>query len=128
MPVLQLAADEGLFYEWESPSEGGLTFVFVDAGDLRELDRAVAAPLRTAGHGTLLFHCRGQPVSPARPGHLPDDDARLADLAALLAALRPERPVLVHGDAPAGMASLHLPMLRLADPERLLAFAREHAA
>jgi hypothetical protein len=127
MPVLQLSPDEGLFYEWESPADGGLTFVFVEAGELRSLDGRVAAPLRAAGHGTLLFRYRGEPVSPARPGRALDDAGKLADLTALLVALRPANPVLVQGGAIAGIEALRLPMLPFGPPDRLLQLAREHA-
>jgi hypothetical protein len=128
MPVLQLSQDEGLFYEWETPvADGGLTFVIVDAGgDLRGCDARLGAPLRAAGHGTLLFHYRGQPTSPARPGHADDDAARLADLRTLIDALRPARPVLVGDDLP-GIDCLRLPRLPMTTADELLAAAREVA-
>ena len=69
MPVHELDADAGLYYEHTPPSGDGCTFVFFNAltGDLGMWQANVLPALHGAGHGSLVYNLRGQPESPYTP-------------------------------------------------------------
>jgi len=98
MAELTLGPGEALFYEHVPPADGGgRTFVFFNAliGDHRLWDGEIAAALRRAGHGTLLWAYRGQTPSRFVPGTDLSAALIVDDALRLLAAAEPARPVLV---------------------------------
>jgi pimeloyl-ACP methyl ester carboxylesterase len=74
-----------------------VTFVFVNAltGSTDHWEQVVAPALRARGFGTLSYNFRGQADSPFAPGTALTPALIVADLDRLLAALAPQRPVLV---------------------------------
>lgn len=96
--LLTLAPGNALFYRHHPPAGAGMaTFVFINAltGSTEAWEAEVAPALRAQGYGTLSWNFRGQTDSPFSPGLELTDQVIVADLAALLAALQPDRPVLV---------------------------------
>ena len=98
MAVHHLDAGNGLFHLLNAPRRPGApTFVFVNAltGSTDHWEAAVAPALRAQGFGTLSYNFRGQADSPFSPGTALTPDLIVTDLGRLLAALAPQRPVLV---------------------------------
>ncbi|MEO0821944.1 MAG: alpha/beta fold hydrolase [Pseudomonadota bacterium] len=98
MPTLTLGPEDGLYYEHHAPArDGAPCFVFVNAltGTTRAWEDAVAPALRERGFGTLSYNFRGQDASPFAPGTALTPELVVADLARLMEALAPARPVFV---------------------------------
>lgn len=98
MPVHELDADNGLYYEHTAPAHAGApTFVFVNAltGNTQAWESVVAPHLRAAGFGTLSYNFRGQDGSPFGADVALTPALIVADLGELLGAVDPARPVLV---------------------------------
>jgi pimeloyl-ACP methyl ester carboxylesterase len=95
--ILKLGEYDGLYYEYDPPTERGLTFVFVNAltGNTGTWQADIGPTLRTAGYGTLAYNFRGQADSPFSPGIALDQSLIIEDLKRLLEAVGPPRPVLV---------------------------------
>lgn len=97
MPLLNLDADNGLYYEQAAPTrDGAVTFVFVNpiTGDVGLWNAAVVPALQAAGFGTLVYNARGQARSPFAAGTALTDDLIVGDLQRLLAEVAPSRPVV----------------------------------
>lgn len=97
MPQLDLSAGNALYYEHHPAGrEGAQTFVFINAltGNTGAWEAEIAPALRKQGFGTLSWNFRGQDDSPFADVEL-TPDLIVADLQALMAELKPERPVLV---------------------------------
>lgn len=98
MAFLEIDAENALYYLHAPPARAGApTFVFVNAltGATGHWEAAVAPALRAEGFGTLSWNFRGQEQSRFRPGLALTPGLVVEDLMRLLAAIRPERPVLV---------------------------------
>ena len=98
MSVLQLNAQEGLYYELDQASRAGApTFVFVNAitGDAGMWQAEVGPALRAAGFGTLCYNFRGQANSPYADGLELTEQIIAGDLKYLVEALKIDRPILV---------------------------------
>lgn len=96
--LLSLGAQDALYHLHTPPAKAGLpTFVFVNAltGSTAAWEDAVAPALRELGFGTLSYNFRGQTDSPFAPGTELTAELIVADLQRLLAAVAPERPILV---------------------------------
>ena len=90
-----MAEGHGLYVEHHRPAAGnGLTFVFFNAltGDTGQWEAPIAAPLRKAGHGTLLFNFKGQKDSPLDPGATVDAASITGDAVRVIQAEAPARP------------------------------------
>ena len=97
MSYLTIGADDGLYYEHDSPSETGRpTFVFVNpvSGNTEQWQE-VGPALRDAGYGTLAYNFRGQPNSPFSPGKTLNDTLISQDLRLIIDTLEIARPILV---------------------------------
>ncbi len=97
MPLLPLAAEEGLFHEYDPPAKDGApTFVFVNAltGNTGAWQAVVAPRLRDAGFGTLAYNLRGQVDSPLHASTALTPDLIVRDLAHLIGEIGPPRPIL----------------------------------
>lgn len=98
MPMHRLGPDDALQFAHQPPAaQDGLTFAFFNplTGDAASWDAVIGPALRAQGHGTLLWNFRGQPNSPfGDPGSISAVQI-VADAVALLAAVRPARPVYV---------------------------------
>ncbi len=98
MAYLQITDEDRILYELAAPSRRGApSFVFVNAltGSLQAWEAVVAPGLRSAGFGTVSYNFRGQDGSSFAPGTELTPDLIVEDLGALLAHVRPERPILV---------------------------------
>jgi len=98
MPVHEIDANNGLFYEHTPPARSGApSFVFVNAltGNTQAWEAVVASRLREAGFGTLSYNFRGQDGSPFGADVALTPRLIVDDLRALLGALEPARPILV---------------------------------
>ncbi len=98
MPLLELGPHDGLYYEFDSPSQDGApTFVFVNpiTGDTAPWQLEIGPALRAAGFGTLAYNFRGQANSPYSPGTALDDKLIYGDLKHIVETLEIARPVLV---------------------------------
>jgi pimeloyl-ACP methyl ester carboxylesterase len=95
--VFELGEYDGLYYEYDPPTERDRTFVFVNAltGNTGTWQADIGPTLRTAGYGTLAYNFRGQVDSPFSPGIALDQTLIIEDLKRLLKAVGPPRPVLV---------------------------------
>ena len=96
MAYLELSPGNTLSYEVIAPSARGATFVFFNAlsGDKEMWSATVGDALRAAGHGMLLYNLRGQAGSDTTQTTI-DVAAIIADAKALLAHVRPVRPIHV---------------------------------
>jgi 3-oxoadipate enol-lactonase len=98
MPVLQIDADNGLYYELDRPTTAGApTFVFVNAitGDTSMWQAEIGPALRAAGFGTLCYNFRGQANSPYSADMKLDQGVIVGDLARIVTALEIDKPALV---------------------------------
>ena len=98
MSYLTIGADDGLYYEHDSPSETGWpSFVFVNpvSGNTEQWQAEVGPALRDAGYGTLAYNFRGQPNSPFSPGKTLNDTLISQDLRLIIDTLEIARPILV---------------------------------
>lgn len=97
MATVELAPGNALYYELQPPShDRGLTFVAFNAltGEAAGWD-PVMAPLRAAGHGSLVFNYRGQSGSPVTDDAEISERQIVADAVQLLQTVAPPAPVLV---------------------------------
>ena len=98
--MARLILDEAnsIYYEWNPPArKDGAAFIFFNdltADRLAWTDR-IAPALAEQGHGALVFNYRGQPESTFSSQIDLDDKLITADAAALLAEVKPARPILV---------------------------------
>ena len=98
MPLLELGPHDGLYYEFDSPSQDGApTFVFVNpiTGDTAPWQLEIGPALRDAGFGTLAYNFRGQANSPYSPGTSLDEKLISGDLKHIVKTLEIARPLLV---------------------------------
>ena len=98
MPHITIGPEDSLYYEYHQPaSEKGFTFVFFNAltGDTSAWEKAIAPPLRAAGHGSLAFNMRGQPQSRFSQGTLLDAQLIVDDAKHLLKEAAPPKQILV---------------------------------
>lgn len=98
MSVLELGPQGALYYQHQPPTgEAGCTFVFFNAltGDTSNWEAVIAPMLRDAGHGTLTFNYRGQADTRFDPKDHLGTEQIVQDSVALLAEVKPLRPVLV---------------------------------
>jgi 3-oxoadipate enol-lactonase len=96
--LFQLDADNGLYHLMTAPTRPQApTFVFVNAltGTTDHWEAVVAPALREAGFGTLSYNFRGQTDSPFTPGTALTPALIVGDIGAIVAGLKPQRPVLV---------------------------------
>lgn len=97
MPELRLDDTNALHHRHAPPGRTGApTFVFVNAltGSTDHWEAVVAPALRDEGFGTLSWNFRGQDRSAFDPGIELTDALIVDDLCALIADLRPARPIL----------------------------------
>jgi len=116
MALLQIDADNALYYEHHTPTGAGApTFVFVNAltGNTEAWEAAVAPRLREQGFGTLSYDFRGQGRSRHHPAIELTPTLIVDDLRRILSQLAPQRPVLV-GLSIGGIFAAHA-VLRGAD-------------
>ena len=94
MPVLELSPRNTLSYEYEAPSDSGLTLVGFNplTGDRSMWQAAVGAAARENGHGLLIYNMRGQAGSDFTFTQL-DEAMIVEDARALLDHVRPRRPL-----------------------------------
>lgn len=98
MAVHQIDEANSLYHLHEPPTRSGApTFVFVNAltGSTDHWEAVVAPALREAGFGTLSYNFRGQTDSAFAPDLELTNEVIVDDLATLMTALKPQRPVLV---------------------------------
>lgn len=98
MPVFELNAQNGLFFDHREPVRGdGKTFIFFNAltGDTGMWEGGVGPGVREAGHGTLSFNYRGQADSPFAPNTALTPALIVEDAMRLIADIRPGRSILV---------------------------------
>jgi pimeloyl-ACP methyl ester carboxylesterase len=95
MSFLETGSGEGIYYEFESPSAGQPTLVFVNAltGSIDNWSPVVEPALHEAGLGVLRYNFKGQPKSPVNNERALDDQLIVRDLCQLTEAVRPPRPV-----------------------------------
>ena len=91
---LDLSPGNSLSCDHIVPSDEGMTFVCINplTGGKAMWLEAIAEPLRAAGHGLLVYNLRGQAHS-TYTGVDISSDSITADLQALMAHVRPSRPV-----------------------------------
>ncbi|MDX1709505.1 MAG: alpha/beta hydrolase [Rhodovibrionaceae bacterium] len=96
MARLQLGPKDDLYYEYDSPSGQGVTFVFVNAltGNTGMWQADIGPRLRAEGHGVLAYNFRGQQHSSFDAGIALTPELIVADLKRLLEEIAPPRPVL----------------------------------
>lgn len=97
MAMLDIDAENALFYLHERPEDGKPTFVFVNAltGTTEHWEAVVAPALRAQGFGTLTYNFRGQAESRFAQGLELTPTLIVDDIVRLCAAVQPVRPVLV---------------------------------
>jgi len=98
MAVFDLDAENGLYYLHTAPTRPQApTFVFINAltGTTDHWEGAVTPKLRAAGFGTLSYNFRGQTDSRFAPGTALTPTLIVDDIVAIVAGLKPQRPVLV---------------------------------
>ena len=97
MPMLELTADDAIYYEWMPPAnEQAASFVFVNpiTGDVGMWNAAIVPALQEAGFGTLVYNFRGQAKSRFATGTALDDRLLVTDLIKLVRHVHPPRAVL----------------------------------
>ena len=94
---LELVKKDGLYFEYDAPSQKKPTLVFVNAltGSTTAWQAVVAQRCREAGLGTLCWNFRGQADSPFSEELELSADLIIGDLLTLLREVDPPRPVLV---------------------------------
>lgn len=94
---LALGPKDGLYFEYDAPSEGKPTLVFINAltGSTTAWQAVVASRCREAGLGTLCWNFRGQADSPFSEDLELNAELIIIDLVRLLKEVDPPRPVLV---------------------------------
>jgi pimeloyl-ACP methyl ester carboxylesterase len=97
MALLELDADNALYYLHTPPKGDKPTFVFVNAltGTTDHWEAVVAPALRDQGFGTLSYNFRGQDHSTYAPGLELTPTLIVEDIVRLCAELQPARPILV---------------------------------
>ncbi|QPH54453.1 alpha/beta fold hydrolase [Pontivivens ytuae] len=95
--LLEIDAQNALYYIHHPPADDRPTFVFVNAltGSTPAWETAVAPALRAEGYGTLSWNFRGQAESRFGPDVAITAELIAEDLGRLLAEVAPARPVLV---------------------------------
>lgn len=95
--ILKLGEFDGLYYEYDPPTERDRTFVFINTltGNTGTWQADIGPTLRTAGYGTVAYNLRGQVDSPFSPGVALNQDLIIEDLKRLLDAVEPPQPVFV---------------------------------
>ena len=96
--TLQIGPDDWIYFEYAAPTaDNGHTFVFFNAltGDIGAWKSVIVPRLQEAGHGALLYNLRGQTDSGFSNDLELSSDLIVRDAIALLAEVRPVRPVLV---------------------------------
>lgn len=96
MPTFELSAGNTLAYDYTPPSAHGSTFVFFNAlsGDKAMWTASVGDTIQAAGHGMLLYNLRGQAESATTQRAITVAEI-VEDVQALLAHVKPERPIHV---------------------------------
>ncbi len=94
MSILTLSPGNSLSYDYSPPESGGFTFVFFNAltGDKGVWTAVIGPALQRQGHGLLTYNLRGQAGS-GFTFDTADEAAIVADAMALLAHVRPARPI-----------------------------------
>ena len=94
---LEFGPNDGLYYEYDAPSPGKPTLVFVNAltGNTAGWQAEVAPRCRETGLGTLCWNFRGQADSPFSDGLELNADLIVSDLTTLLKEVAPPNPILI---------------------------------
>ena len=97
MAMLEIDAENALYYIHHEPEGGKPTFVFVNAltGTTDHWEAVVAPALRAQGFGTLSYNFRGQAESRYSPGMELTPAVITEDLVRLCQGIAPQRPILV---------------------------------
>lgn len=97
MPLLEIDAQNALYYLHAPPVDDKPTFVFVNAltGTTDHWENTIAPALRAEGFGTLSYNFRGQTDSPFSPDLELTPKVIVSDLVKVCTDLAPSKPVLV---------------------------------
>ncbi len=112
MSELRLGPQDSLYYEYDPPSDPGMTFVFANAitGNTEMWQGIIGPTLRGHGYGTLAWNFRGQAHTEFAPGTALTPELVAGDFKRLLDAVAPPKPILV-GLSIGGQFALHAHLL-----------------